>query len=850
MTYTIRKRKAGQEVVKKLTFYLNACKYTLPPYSEYPFFQSSENVSPSYTGNLQILSFAVGFSVWGDTNEYYAKSYTTGEMIRFKFVSNTAINILARNEFGSPLGTISNLGVFEIYHKGRADKSCFGYSQTCSNSDSYSPSAFKEVVFASAALASGNIYEAGLNFKDVNYSSSELKPGESIASRSRLSFKISDQNHNGYNLVHWSEQRSNVGTLFGKLLAQHPYFNGRKIKYSVGLRDSNTLQEPDWEERKLIIDSVNYSNGFFTGTALDSLILTEGKKAKMPLVSTAQLTAVINSASTNVQFGNALANYFGSSGNVIVRIDSELIEVTANGTFSMPIVTRGFGNSEIKDHSINATVQNCIRFVDEHVIDCITYALSTWTDTPASQIDDYSAVKALIPTAVISDYVLNSSKDVVDFINLCIFIGNLSVYFDDVTEKIVIKYISEFNISPILLRESGEIKKDSGKRNFNLKEQYTRFNLSWAPFDLTKDTEQKNYQISLTPINLSMESPQKIGEVNERKAMMLPMLTASSADYLLGAAAVNRIVSVSDQPPEIFECELDAESIGETQNSVLELGTVVSVDSSENQNKSGSIETKLYQIVQVSGDAFESFKVKMKRLQLPEPSDYAFIIEAGIYINYVLTDHFNPLIAGEYIIYIKEGAIFGSYSALTASFRTGTPSAGVTFKFIARWQILGMGGAGSDSGRFSTTLVTAGQSGGTAFEANCDCTIDNGAGLIWAGGGGATGQYYVPKQGPGGVYSVPRVGGGGGQGFGEALGGWSSDGNGNFTQRAESGNQSGAGNFGCPPGGSWGERGQGGFDNAGGFFVQSESGEAIKSNGFSVNIIAGDNALSIRGRRT
>jgi hypothetical protein len=844
MTFAERKFRIGQEVVKKLTFKLNACKYTLAPYTTYAYFQSDENKSSSYTGVLLCASVTSDYvSTWSGSAVLYARSVGFGEIIKIEIDTVGQVSILERSLFNSGTFTISALGVFEILHEGFVDGSCYGYSQTCSSDDSYSADAIKEVVFCTSRLPSGSIYHAGLEFKSLNYQSAEIHPGESIGSRSRLNFTILDQSHNDYDLVPYEERRTTAGTMFGKLMARHPYFNGRKIIYSVGLRDAGTLDEPEWEDHHLIIDTINLSNGKFTGTALDPLILTEGKKAKIPTVSPAQLTVAVNSGSTNIQFGNAPADYFGTSGNVIVRIDSECFEVTANGTTTMPIVTNGFGNSQIKDHSVNATVQDCIRFVDQHVIDVIVYALENYTETPSECIGDYSATKALIPDKVISDYVLNAPMDVVDLINKCIFIGNLIFYFDDVSQQIVIKYISEIELSPIYINEADHIFKDSVDKDLNLKDQFTRFTLSWAPFDITKSTEEKNFQNVLTAVNLDMESPNAIGEVNERKGMLLPLLNSSSDDYLLGASAADRVISAAIEIPEIFTCELDAESIGETQDSVLELGSIVSIQSSENQNKQGIGEAKLYQVLKISGDPFAKYKVKFKRYQALGPEDYDYIIEAGTHINYVLTDNYDPASPGEYIVFVESGAIFGSYDTSVAAFDTGSPNTGVTFRFIARWQILGMGGNGADCGIFVTP--DPGLDGGLAFEAQCDCIIDNGSGLIWAGGGGggadATTGYTMG-------YFSPASGGGGGQGYGKSDGGeytigsmgappvvdgWEDD-----------GSQSSAGlsgNF----GGAWGENGANGESSNGGL-----AGIAIKSNGFNVTITSGNNDLSIRGRRT
>jgi hypothetical protein len=153
-----------------------------------------------------------------------------------------------------------------------------------------------------------------------------------------------------------------------------------------------------------------------------------------------------------------------------------------------------------------------------------------------------------------------------------------------------------------------------------------------------------------------------------------------------------------------------------------------------------------------------------------------------------------------------------------------------------------MGGAGGDAGIVFDPAKTGSQ-GGVAFEATCPCVIDTGAGLIWGGGAGASGEIYINPQGPAPFY-VPRRGGGGGQGYGPSLGGLNTDGM-DFVDYAESGNQSGPGAVNCPDGGEWGKSGE-----AANGLAPALPGEAIKSNGNSVTISAGNNDVNIRGRRT
>lgn len=141
-------------------------------------------------------------------------------MIEITITTYLVFNIVARGQFGTTAATITYGDQFRIYHKGRADGSCTGFSQTCSSSDSYDPDSFKELVISSHHLPSGSIYLPGLDFKSTRYESPEIKPGESIGSRSRLRAQAEDGQHNGYGVVHWPERRTETGTLFGKLMAQ------------------------------------------------------------------------------------------------------------------------------------------------------------------------------------------------------------------------------------------------------------------------------------------------------------------------------------------------------------------------------------------------------------------------------------------------------------------------------------------------------------------------------------------------------------------------------------------------------------------------------------------------------
>ena len=213
MSYATRKLMAGQEVVKKLTFRLGACKYTQPPFTtinQLVRVGGRSTIGPDAVGG----SIGVGMigggdwvSVWGEYPSWpFIYLVNKPEVLKVEVVSHSLIIIRERGLFGSTKTRINPRDSFLIVHEGEVNGSCYGYSQTCSNSDSYDPDSIKELVYSSSPLPSGSIYHGGIEFKDVTYQSSEIKPGETIGSRSKLSFKILDQKDNGYDIVFYRKE--------------------------------------------------------------------------------------------------------------------------------------------------------------------------------------------------------------------------------------------------------------------------------------------------------------------------------------------------------------------------------------------------------------------------------------------------------------------------------------------------------------------------------------------------------------------------------------------------------------------------------------------------------------------
>ncbi len=844
MTYDTRKAIYGQEYVQEVEIVCDACKYSIAPYIDDDDLVTDNvsTISDSATGALALSGVGTTWpTTWGSSGTKYGRT-EWNEILSFTVTSYSSITLTGRALFGTIGHTIALGTTITIIHQGEADGSCRGYPFSCSNTDSFSATAKRSLIYCSAQRTGGALRFAGL--KKVSHESGEIDPGETIGTRARLKVQISNQIHNDYGIVPYPDKRTSHGTMFGKLLARHPYFQGRKVIFREGFRNSGSFSEPDFIEREFIIDSVNLSKDVFSIDALDPIILTEDKKAKMPTPSPATLSTTVTTGATVFEYINADDYYFGAmSATIYVRIDSEVIKCQVTDTKELTSINRGV-RSEEKNHDIGATIQDCVAFELIHGIDAITYALENFTTIDAAYIDDYSAVITSLPALILTETIISKPTAVSEFINDVVKLGNLVTYFNEDTKKIVIGYTPEITIESITISAEVDIK--GVDIDENIKNQNTRFSYLMAPTDITKDSDD-NFSIRLSSVNLSLESAEYIGQINEKKTVKSIFLTNSSDDITLGNAYVNRVMDSNLIAPKIINCVIDASKVGVVGSAELTLGSIVNISTSYNEDIDGNPISDLYQVLKLSGDAYKGFAAKLRRYQSIAPEDIDYTISAGTYLNYDLADFYTPA-AGNYTIYIESGVIFGSYDTSLPAFTTGTQTSGVTFTIINRGKWYSPGGNGGDSGIYAVfTNATDGTDGGITFNATVDCVIDNGAGLIWAGGGGGGGEFETESFSPGiGYFWSYASGGGGGQGYGVSLGGIGTTGGSTETSTptydvtADGGNMTVRG----PYGGLWGEPG-GSPGGLGGL-----AGIAIKSNGNTVTLSSGDNILNVKGRRT
>lgn len=798
------------------------------------------------------------------------------EVIKVTVDSNIQLTVVGRGHFGTADVAHTPSDAI-LQHLGEADGSCYGTPFTCNSPDSYEANTKFLFRFTSTQIALDQIYYTG--FKSWSHKAGTIDPGQSMGKRAGATLTILDSVDNDV-YVPYPGRRTSRGTLFSKLIARHPNFEGRPIKIHTGF-DPLDLDFANFITREYIIDKAQLKNGVFTISALDPLILSDDAKSKAPIASKGTNDFAITSASTTITYVGASAFDYGvATSKAFVRIDSEVIECTVLSDFVLTIDNRAIGGTDQSDHDINATIQECLVFDDVNVVEIIETLLTDFTGIPSTFLDDYTDVISATSTITLTRNI-NKPTAVKKLIDELIRNGDLTMFYDEITSKIKIKQVADANVEPININEDDHIGQDSIEFTRDTKNQFTRYAVAWGPNDITQDTGEENFSVIFQSVNLGNEQPKFIGEINEKKMFFNPWLTISSADTTKGTAIAQRVIDRVEDVPIIAEFDLDIESVFSTQGGNLELGSIINLSSGRAVNVDGTNRAANHQVLSIKDKGGMRYRIKTKLFQDPLAGvnvDFTISVDKE---DYDMSTEFAPA-AGNYVILIETGVTIGATSTSNPGFTTGAQAPGVTFDFINKGSILGAGGAGNVGGSGASFFDKADQTdifngsngfiGGDAFNATVPCTINTGSGAIWSGGGGAPGSRtvidcdYTRTETPGGFnhkYVIIKIEGNGGSGGAGFIGGQgAARGIGSSSVAPPTGADTNtvinastvtsvAGNNGSitipgtvPPvsGGEYGESGDNTTGATGGI-----AGLAIKTNGNTVTITSGLNVINIKG---
>lgn len=688
----------------------------------------------------------------------------------------------------------------------------------------------------------------------------KANPGIDIGFRATASIQLDDfETSDAFELQPPYDDRRVTGSHFAKLFARN-FVKNRPARIRRGYLVDGIYVESNFQTEHYIVDEYQGPSlsGKVSFNLVDVLALTNGINAKAPETSNATLNAAIDNVATaitvNLESGLTAAEIeakFGANGATgFAALGDEYVSYTVTSStgvapLTMDIVRAQYGTIA-SEHSINATVQNCIAYQDTNIIDIIDDLIRNYTDIDETYIpsSDWLALK----TGELSLYTLTNiiakETEVKKMLNELIQIAGLTVYVDVVAREIVINATPNFD-APVIVFDSVEhleVGTLDVKNDFN--RLVTRQLVRWAPKDYSK-TEESNYTKNLRVAAILEELPDRLGTRNDGKEVVSRWLSNTPNANQIAAGIAQRNVARFSQVPTKVSFEVDSKYIGTLENSLrMWVGSVFQVITPAKVYSNGAFESQILtcQCTSVSaGRKADKWKVEGVSYKANIPPNADYYINAGEYLDYVLSDEFSFTEAREYIVIVSSGAVFGSTSTLTPSFRQGSFPVGATLKIIHQGQFIGKGGKGGggaspefELGECLSVFGFPGLAGGAACEFTTDAVIDNSFGLIAGGGGGATGTNGFCDGG----LTFGGNGGGGGQGFSGGDGG-----------------DGGVGTGGNGLVGFSGSRNSPGLQyRIGGYLgapaipgVTAAPGRAIITNGNTITITAGNNAEQIRG---
>lgn len=733
------------------------------------------------------------------------------------------------------------------------DMSSYGTPKTTNDIRAYKEGEIKTYSFASCHLFGLNTLPGLLS---ATSEPPKVSPNKDIGIRATASITLTDfESTDSFELTGLYSDRRVRASFWAKMFARNEFkYRDARILRGYVEDDGFTFDISNFQVEHYIID--DYQGPDLSGNVkfslLDVLALTDGINIKIPDTTSGLLGADLTETATTCTF-NALdtAAEYGTSG--VWVIGSEAMQYTITTPTTATLV-RGILGTTAATHNTNESIQKCIYYNDVNVIDIIKDLLA-YTKIPSSYIPvaKWDALKADELSLYKFTALIYEPTEVKQLLNELIEHASLTMYTDVNLQEITIlnnSLISEvkfnFDLNEHIIKGSFS---HENKFSDIVTNQFIRWNLKNY-----LNTDNVNYRNNKKVVDIYAEDASRLRIGTAGKEIKSRWLGSTVDNSQVASLIATRKVAYYSSVPKQVKFRVDAAYIGDITEAIrFWLGTTFSVTFPKNcaVNPDGSDYVMIAQCTSIRAVSNNEWEITGLSFNANLPPTYDYIIPAGTYIDYVLAtdpDFAALLSAGgakEYVVYIEQGAVFGSSSVGIPSFRQGTFPSGATLYIINIGQSIGHGGKG---GRGSDTEFDAetntcfvdtpglGEDGGSALELTTDTTIDNTFGLIAAGGKGGTGGTGACDGSP---IVKPGAGGGGGQGFYGGLGGDPGDG----LPVSHGAGTGGVGSKDAPgTGGAGYTSAQNG--NVGG---ELGGGIAIKTNGHTLTIVGGDNASQIRG---
>jgi hypothetical protein len=282
--------------------------------------------------------------------------------------------------------------------EGAAGK-CFNTLKTCQDLENYDRGAVadrKVLRFATTEIP--GLQAAGDSptfptLRSVDTAPTRLDPGKGLGVRALVSITLQDHPWTDVGMDPYVRDRDyvpdNRGTLWGKILARYPNYEGRRVDILTGFLDDGVYNAANFLRRTYLINRIAgpTSAGAVTIEAKDPLKAADADRAQYPALTRAKLSSacLITDTELEVADPDAYIQTEVAAGQPYIRVGNEILEVTSvidNGSgYYTVVVDRATAPAIYEDalnvvaaHEVGAAVQPCPYF-DAVRIDTIAATL-------------------------------------------------------------------------------------------------------------------------------------------------------------------------------------------------------------------------------------------------------------------------------------------------------------------------------------------------------------------------------------------------------------------------------------------------------------------------------------------
>jgi len=480
------------------------------------------------------------------------------------------------------------------------DAKCFNTIQTCNDLDNYEKGekAYRFCESRENIPVGENMIPAIIG--KVNIASNSITSGRGLGNRFVAKVQIKDFPYHDRGVDKYVSERTydpmKQGTYWGKWLKRNEFYEGRTMRHYYGFLggefDINNFKSEVFE-----LDSIDASsNGKVAITAKDILTKTYKEKSQYPVASNGELSAAISDADTAFTVTPAgVGDEYATGGTLIIGEEVMLFQ-RVNDLF---LVNRGDWDTTAVAHDLGDTVQQCVPYNDQNVLDVLYDLLVNGAKIPAGYIpygnpgDNWDEEKEWLSTSNVYG-ILTKPEEVKKVIAELTEQFLFDVWWNAEEQKVFVRAISpDRGGETPTLSYATDIIEDSVQVKYMPKERLTQITIFYNKIDYTDNEDTRNFSSILIQKNSDIESADRLNAVKVKTIKSRWMRDGAQALQLAGKL-LNRY---SFAPEEIKF------SITRKDDSSVRLGELINVNAWQLQDARGADEPRKFQVTSIVPDA-------------------------------------------------------------------------------------------------------------------------------------------------------------------------------------------------------------------------------------------------------